>query len=47
VHSFAGTGKGEDGIETLKPKVGRNKRAREHWENCQTLIIDEVSMVFI
>ena len=45
VHSFAGIGKGEDGIIDLKKKAKRTKRICKHWKECQTLIIDEVSMV--
>jgi len=47
VHSFAGTGKGEDGITTLREKAWRTKNIRKHWEDCKVLIIDEVSMVRI
>ena len=46
VHSFAGTGKGEDGVVDLKERVKRTKRLRKHWQDCRVLIIDEVSMVF-
>lgn len=46
VHSFAGTGKGEDGVLDLKEKVKRRKRTRKHWMQCETLVIDEVSMVY-
>jgi DNA replication protein DnaC len=45
IHSFAGTGKGEDGVETLKDKVNSSKRLKKQWRECQVLIIDEVSMV--
>jgi ATP-dependent DNA helicase PIF1 len=45
VHSFAGIGKGEDGIIDLKEKAKRTKRIAKHWTECRTLIIDEVSMV--
>ena len=45
VHSFAGIGKGEDGIIDLKKKAKRTKRIYKHWKECRTLIIDEVSMV--
>jgi len=45
VHSFAGIGKGEDGIIDLKKKAEKSKRVSKHWTECQTLIIDEVSMV--
>jgi ATP-dependent DNA helicase PIF1 len=46
LHSFAGTGKGEDGIIQLKKQCARNKRVKKHWKNCKVLIIDEVSMVY-
>jgi len=46
VHSFAGIGKGEDGVVELKDRIKRNKRLRKHWQDCRVLIIDEVSMVF-
>lgn len=45
IHSFAGTGKGEEGVETLKEKVSRSRRLKKQWEACQVLIIDEISMV--
>ena len=45
VHSFAGTGKGEDGIIELKNKVLSSQRLSRQWEKCRTLVIDEVSMV--
>lgn len=45
VHSFAGIGKGEDGVLDLKAKVKRTKRVKKHWKECKTLVIDEVSMV--
>lgn len=45
LHSFAGTGKGEDGIIQLKKMCAGNKRVRKHWKSCKVLIIDEVSMV--
>jgi hypothetical protein len=45
VHSFSGTGKGEDGVLDLKEKVKRSKRSKKHWTECKTLVIDEVSMV--
>jgi PIF1-like helicase len=45
VHSFAGVGKGEDGVIQLKKQCARNKRVKKHWKNCKVLIIDEVSMV--
>lgn len=45
VHSFAGVGKGEDGVTQLKKQCARNKRVKKHWKNCKVLIIDEVSMV--
>ena len=45
LHSFAGTGKGEDGVIQLKKQCARNKRVSKHWKNCKILIIDEVSMV--
>jgi ATP-dependent DNA helicase PIF1 len=47
VHSFAGCGKGEDGVTELKKRISNNKRTRKHWKECQTLIIDEVSMVYL
>jgi ATP-dependent DNA helicase PIF1 len=43
IHSFAGVGKGEDGVEHYKKRL--SKRAKKHWKDCQTLVIDEVSMV--
>jgi ATP-dependent DNA helicase PIF1 len=46
IHSFAGIGKGEDGIVELKKKIERSKRYKKHWTRCKVLIIDEVSMVF-
>ena len=45
VHSFAGTGKGEDGVIKLKTKVSSSKRSTKQWIGCKTLVIDEVSMV--
>ena len=45
VHSFAGIGKGEDGVIDLKKKAKRTRRTAKHWKECRTLIIDEVSMV--
>ena len=45
IHSFAGIGKGEDALLDLLKRIKRNKRVKEHWEKCETLIIDEVSMV--
>lgn len=45
VHSFGGVGKGEDGIIDLKKKAKKTRRIIKHWKECQTLIIDEVSMV--
>ena len=45
VHSFAGVGKGEDGVIQLKKQCARNKRVKKQWTNCKVLIIDEVSMV--
>ena len=45
VHSFAGIGKGEDGIIDLKKKAKKTRRINKHWKECRTLIIDEVSMV--
>jgi ATP-dependent DNA helicase PIF1 len=45
IHSFAGIGKGEDGIVELKKKIERSKRYKKHWTECKVLIIDEVSMV--
>jgi len=47
VHSFSGIGQGEDGVEGLKKKIARTERVRTHWENCRTLIIDEISMVCV
>ena len=47
IHSFAGTGKAEDGIRTLREKCARTKNIRKHWELCKVLIIDEVSMVLL
>jgi ATP-dependent DNA helicase PIF1 len=47
VHSFAGTGKGEDGIIELKKKVSYSKRSSKQWTGCKTLVIDEVSMVHL
>jgi hypothetical protein len=45
VHSFAGIGKGEDGVLDLRKKVKFGRRTRRYWDNCKTLVIDEVSMV--
>ena len=45
VHSFAGVGKGEDGVIQLKEQCARNKRVKKQWKNCKVLIIDEISMV--
>lgn len=45
VHSFSGTGKGEDGIIQLKKKVSSSNRSTKQWLGCRTLVIDEVSMV--
>jgi ATP-dependent DNA helicase PIF1 len=45
IHSFAGIGKGEEGITELKKKIDKSKRFKKHWTECQVLIIDEVSMV--
>jgi hypothetical protein len=45
INSFAGVGKGEDGLVDLKAKIKRSKNSRQNWEGCKTLVIDEVSMV--
>jgi hypothetical protein len=47
VHSFAGTGKGEDGIIKLKEIVLGSRRSNKRWVGCKTLVIDEVSMVHL
>ena len=36
----------EEGIIDLKMRV-ENSRAKQNWEECKTLIIDEVSMVYV
>lgn len=44
-HSFLGIGLGDENTESLIKKVKKNKKARRRIENCQVLIIDEISMM--
>ena len=45
VHSFAGVGIATDPKEALAEKVARDARAASRWRRCNTLIIDEISMI--
>jgi hypothetical protein len=45
IHSFAGIGTGSKGSHELISSILSNAEARQRWENCAVLIIDEVSMI--
>lgn len=45
VHAFAGIGLGNSSCYKLLKTVQSNNGALERWKSCQTLIIDEVSML--
>lgn len=45
LHSFAGVGMGEGSFEELLQGVRAKRSACERWNNCDVLVVDEVSMV--
>jgi ATP-dependent DNA helicase PIF1 len=45
LHSFAGVGLGAASVEQAVAKVKNNKVARERWQSCRVLVIDEISMI--
>ena len=45
LHSFAGIGQGTGTPEVIVSKVLSNRVATERWLECETLVIDEVSML--
>lgn len=45
IHKWAGIGLGREDKKALAQKVRGNKKNKERWLSCRTLIIDEVSML--
>ena len=45
LHSYLGIGLGQGSAETIAERVGYNPKARQRWQQLDTLIIDEVSML--
>eukprot|EP01138_Halocafeteria_seosinensis_P010381 gb/GECG01010599.1/.p1 GENE.gb/GECG01010599.1/~~gb/GECG01010599.1/.p1 ORF type:complete len:408 (+),score=51.60 gb/GECG01010599.1/:1-1224(+) len=45
IHSFGGIGKGEGDTATLLKKVRSSRQAKERWQQCRVLVIDEISML--
>ncbi|TFJ84312.1 hypothetical protein NSK_004303 [Nannochloropsis salina CCMP1776] len=45
LHSFAGIGLGDDPLEVLKERAGKNRTAAANWAAVEVLIVDEVSML--
>jgi ATP-dependent DNA helicase PIF1 len=45
LHSWAGVGLGEGTVDKLLNKVKKSKRAKKRWEETDTLIVDEVSLL--
>ena len=45
LHSWAGIGLGKEELPILISKIRKNKKPSAHWKVCDTLIIDEVSMM--
>ncbi|KAH8915252.1 hypothetical protein BT69DRAFT_1230439 [Atractiella rhizophila] len=45
IHSFAGVGLGNKGVGELLDGIKQSRKKTNEWGRCQTLIIDEISMV--
>lgn len=45
VHSFAGLGIHEGNINQTLKRIRQNEVAISHWQSCEVLIIDEISML--
>lgn len=45
LHSFGGTGIKLDNLNHILVKVDKNPDARKRWQDCQVLVIDEISML--
>lgn len=45
IHKWAGIGLGREEKKTLAQKVRGNKKTKDRWLSCRTLVIDEVSML--
>jgi ATP-dependent exoDNAse (exonuclease V) alpha subunit len=45
IHSFAGIGVGSGSYEEMAKRVMGNEYTKQHWRECDMLIIDEISML--
>ena len=45
IHSWSGVGIGTDTLEQTVVKASRNKAVKQRWQETETLVIDEVSML--
>ncbi|KAA8909221.1 hypothetical protein TRICI_004611 [Trichomonascus ciferrii] len=45
IHKWAGIGLGREDNKALAQKVRGNKKSKDRWLSCRTLVIDEVSML--
>lgn len=45
IHSWSGVGIGTDSLEQTVAKASRNQQCKKRWQECETLVIDEISML--
>ena len=45
VHSWSGLGMGNDSMEMIVAKASKNPNVKKRWLECETLVIDEISML--